>query len=70
MTKVECRITCVSEKPIVKFEYTGRFLRIVLEVFHREPAISRRLAAARRDGEEFRRKLLRKVIHKIGGTKV
>jgi len=53
----------------VKFEYTGRFFRIVFEVFHRNPAIPRRLVAARRHGDEFRRKLLRKVIHKIGMTK-
>lgn len=54
----------------MRFEYTGSFFRIVLEIFHREPAISRRHVAARRSGEEFRRKLLRKVIHKIGETKV
>jgi hypothetical protein len=54
----------------MKLEYTGSFFRIVLEVFHREPAIFRRHVAAQRNGEEFRRKLLRKVIHKIGKTKV
>lgn len=54
----------------MKLEYTGGFFRIVLEIFHREPRRSWRHRTTHPNGEEFRRKLLRKVIHKIGETKV
>ena len=54
----------------VKFEYTGSWFRIVVEIFHRELPFSKLRAPSRRNGEEFRRRMLRKVIHKIGETTV
>lgn len=52
----------------MKLEYTGSWIRIVVEVFHRDlPHLRRRTAFSRR-AEEFRRRMLRKVIHRIGET--
>jgi hypothetical protein len=50
----------------MKFEYTGSWFRIVVEIFHCRAVFARHPMASRRNYEWHRRKVLCKVIHKIG----
>ncbi|MCI0537118.1 MAG: hypothetical protein L0Z50_18025 [Verrucomicrobiales bacterium] len=49
----------------MKFEYTGSFFRVVVEIFRLRPVLDRYRVIDRRDGERRRRKMLRKIIHKV-----
>jgi hypothetical protein len=53
----------------VKFEYTGSFFRVVVEIFRLRPVLGRYRVAPGRRSELSRRKVLRKVICQIGETK-
>lgn len=50
----------------MKFEYTGSCFRIVVEFFRLRPVFAKYQVTGRRRDEVDRRKLLRKVIHRIG----
>jgi len=53
----------------MKFEYTGSFFRIVVEIFRLRPVFDRYRVATGRCSEVSRRKVLRKVMRQIGETK-
>ena len=53
----------------MKFEYTGSFFRIVVEIFRLRPLFAKYRVGPQRKDEKHRRKMLRKVIREIGETK-
>jgi len=50
---------------ILKFEYTGSWLWIVVEIFRLRPEFSKYRVISPRKAERCRRKMLRRVIHDI-----
>ena len=52
----------------MKLEYTGSCFRIVVEFFRLRPVFGKYRVTPWRKGEKYRRRLLRKVIHRIGET--